>query len=195
MNLKKILPLNSRRMDVLLEIYLEGQDYLRNISKKLKMNPSLTFKILNKLCEGKFLIKRKVGKEVFYSFDKNKDYEIILGFLEEYYLERIVSKSEMLQKTVNLLRSNQELINSSYKIYLFVPYTGEKPGEKSSIDILFVNEDKSSVEKACSNISSIVGKDIIPLIYTKETFYSELLRKGPLLESVVNQIKNRVVIK
>ena len=45
MNFLKILPLSKRRLDVLFEIYARGEDYLRNISKNLKMNPSLTFNI------------------------------------------------------------------------------------------------------------------------------------------------------
>ena len=47
MNILKLLPLNKGSLDVLFEIYAEGEDYLRSISKKLKMNPSLVFNILN----------------------------------------------------------------------------------------------------------------------------------------------------
>ena len=71
MSFIKILPLSRRRLDVLFEIYAEKEDYLRNISNKLKMNPSLTFRILNRLYDAGFLIKRRIGKEIHQAFEKD----------------------------------------------------------------------------------------------------------------------------
>src|SRR3989338_6211472 len=122
MNFLKILPLSKGRLDVLFEIYAEGEDYLRNISKKLKMNPSLAFNILNRLYDSKFIIKKKIGREVQYSLNKNRDYEILAGLLEEYHFEKIIDKSKALKTAINLLINNKELMKSSYKIYLFGSY-------------------------------------------------------------------------
>jgi len=195
MNFLKILPLSRRRLDVLFEIYAEGEDYLRNISKKLKMNPSLTFNILNRLYNTKFLVKRKVGKAVLYSLDKNRDYEILIKLLEEYHLEKVVEKAKVLQTIINFLINNKELIDSSYKIYLFGSYVLGNYTEKSDIDILFVNENRKLIVKTCREISSLVGKNLNPLIYTRKKFKSELQKKEPLLDSIVNKIKNRAIIK
>lgn len=195
MNFLKILPLSKRRLDVLFEIYAGGEDYLRNISKKLKMNPSLAFNILNKLYDTKFLIKKKVGKEVQYSLNKNRDYEISIKLLEEYYFERTINKSKTLITAVNLLINNKELIESSYRIYLFGSHVLGNYTKESDIDILFVNENRKLVGKACREISMIAGKELNPLIYTKKKFKSDLYKKEPLLNSIVNKVRNRVIIK
>jgi len=195
MNFLKILPLSERRLDVLFEIYVNGEDYLRSISKKLKMNPSLTFNILKKLYVSKFIVKRKQGKEILYSLNKNRDYEFLVKFLEEYYLEKVIEKSKTLNSVVNLLINNKEVMNSSYKIYLFGSYILGDRKKESDIDILFVNEDQKLISKTCREISVIVEKDLNPLIYTKKKFKEELIKKEVLLDSVVKNVRNRVILK
>ncbi|MBI2668538.1 nucleotidyltransferase domain-containing protein [Candidatus Woesearchaeota archaeon] len=195
MNFLKILPLSQGRLDILFEIYAEGEDYLRNISRKLKMNPSLTFTILNKLHESQFVIKRKVGKEVQYSLNRNRDYEIVVRLLEEYHIEKIINRSKTLKVMINLLINNKELIKSSKKIYLFGSYVLGDYTTESDIDILFVNEQRKLVGKACREISIVIGKSLNPLIYTRKKFTLDLSKKEPLLDSIVNGIKNRAIIK
>lgn len=195
MNFLKILPLSKGRLDVLFEIYAKGESYLRNISKELKMNPSLTFNILNILYYSKFVVKRKVGKEVQYSLDKNRDYDLLMKLLEEYHLEKIASKSKNIKTMVNLLVNNKDLMNSSRYIYLFGSYVLGGYTENSDIDVLFVNEDRKLVGKSCREISIILGTEMNPLIYTKKKFRMELKNKEPLLNSIVYNIKNRAIIK
>ena len=96
---------------------------------------------------------------------------------------------------VNLLINNEELMKSSSKIYLFGSYVLGNYTKESDIDILFVNEDRNLVGKSCREISVVIGIDLNPLIYTKKKFGLELKNKEPLLSSVVNNIKNRVIIK
>ena len=117
MNFSKILPLSKGRLDVLLEIYSNKEDYLRNISKSLRMNPSLAYSILRKLYDSKFIVKRKHGKEVIYSISNNRDYNLLISLLEEYHLEKVVERAKVLQTIINFLINNKELINSSYKIH------------------------------------------------------------------------------
>ena len=186
MNFLKILPLSKRRLDVLFEIYAKGEDYLRNISKSLRMNPSLTFNILNRLHDSQFIIKRKLGKEVQYSLNRNRDYILLVSLLEEYYFEKTIKKVKTLKAMINLLINNKELMKSSHKIYLFGSYVLGNYSKDSDIDLLFVNEDKKLVGKACREISVVVGKNLNPLIYTKEGFKSDLSKKEPLLDSIVN---------
>ncbi len=68
-------------------------------------------------------------------------------------------------------------------------------GLKSDIDILFVSEDRKLVGRACREISVVAGKDLNPLIYTWKKFKSDLSEQEPLLSSVVNKVRNRVVVK
>ena len=195
MNFLKILPLSKGRLDVLFEIYAERENYLRNISKTLKMNPSLTFNILKKLYDSQFIIKRKLGKEVQYSLNNNRDYDMLINLLEEYHIEKIIEKEKILKVIINLLINNIELINSSYKIYLFGSYILGDFTKESDVDILFVNENRKLVGKSCREISVIIGKNLNPLIYTKKKFESELSKREPLLNSIINNIRNRIIIK
>lgn len=195
MNFLKILPLSKSRLDVLWVIYAEGEDYLRNISKKLSMNPSLTFNILNKLHHSQFLVKRKLGKEVQYSLDRNRDYELVVKLLEEYNLEKVMAKSKTLMTLITLLTNNRELMVSSRKICLFGSYVLGNYTNESDIDILFVHSDRKLVGKACREISVVVGKELNPIVYTLKKFQSELKNKEPLITSIVHTIKNRVIIK
>ncbi len=195
MNLLGILPLSRRRLDVLFEIYADGQNYLRNISRQLGMNPSLAFSILKKLHHSHLVVKERIGKEVQYSLDKGRDYEILVRLLEEYHLERAVSRSEVLKPMINLLINNEELMKTSHNIYLFGSYVLGDYTEGSDIDILFVNEDRGLAGKACREISAVIGKHLNPLIYAKEKFESDLSRQEPLLYSIVNNVRNRAIIK
>ena len=195
MNFLKILPLSKARLDVLFEIYVENEDYLRNISQKLKMNPSLTFNVLNKLHESNFVIKQKIGKEVQYSLSKNRDYDLLTRLLEEYHLEKVIAKSKPLKVMINLLMSNIELIKSSEHIYLFGSYVLGNYTAESDIDILFVNKDRTVVGKTCREISIVIGKNLNPLVYTKAGFRSDLSKQEPLLSSIIKNKKNRVIIR
>ena len=195
MNFLKILPLSQSRLDVLLEIYSEKEDYLRNISQKLKMHPSLTFNILHKLHHSKFIMRRNAGKEVQYSLEKNRDYELLVKILEEYHLEKITHRSKNVNTAITLIINNPELMNASSKIYLYGSYVVGNYTNESDIDILFVNDDRKMVGKICREISIVVGKELNPLIYTLAKFRSELENKEPLLTSIVNNIKNRAIIK
>jgi len=195
MNFFKILPISKGRLDVLFEIYAKGEDYLRRISKNLKMNPSLTFNILKKLHHSQFIVKRNLGKEVLYSLNRNRDYDLLVSLLEEYHFEKTAEKVKSLKPMINLLINNKELMESSHGIYLFGSYVLGNYNKESDIDLLFINEDRKLVGKACREISIIIGKNINPLIYSKEKFHSDLSKKEPLLDSVVNKVQNRVVIK
>jgi len=195
MNLLKILPLNKRRLDVLFEIYAEGQDYLRSISKKLNMNPSLAFNILNRLYDAKLVIKKKIGKEVQYSLNNEKNDALVIKLLEEYNFEKIVNKTRLLKTIISLLISNKQIINYSYKIYLFGSYILGDYTKNSDIDILFVNDDKKAVGRACREISLIAGKNLNPLIYTRKKFKADLSKNEPMLCSIINNVRNRIIIK
>jgi predicted nucleotidyltransferase len=195
MNFIKLLPLSKSRLDVLLEIYAEKETYLRYISQQLNMNPSLTHSILHKIYEASFVTKRKVGKEVMYTLDKNRDYLLVVQLLEEYHLERMIEKEKILKTLLTLLLNNKELLKSSHKIYIFGSYVAGKPTKKSDIDMLFVHEDKKAVGKACREIAAVIGVDINPLIYTKKNFKKDLQGQEALLTSVVKNVKNRVIVK
>ncbi len=195
MNLLKVLPLSRQRLEVLFEIYSEKEDYLRNISKRLKMNPSLTFNILKKLYQAQLLDKRQVGKEIQYSLQRNRDYSLAVQLLEEFYLEKAMESSKSVNTAITLLVNNKDVMDTCIKIYLFGSSVTGGDTEKSDIDLLFVTEEKTLVNKVCREITILVSREINPLIYSKEKFQQELKNKEALLSSIINNVKNRAIIK
>ena len=67
MNLLSLLPLGKNTLEVMLEIYSAKEDYLRNIEKKTKINPSLLHRILKKMLAAKAILLERKGKEVYYT--------------------------------------------------------------------------------------------------------------------------------
>lgn len=195
MIITKLLPLSKGKLDVLFEIYAEGQDYLRNISRKLKMNPSQCFRILDSLHKAKSVVKKEIGNEIQYSISKGYNDEPIIIILEEYHLYKIVDRSDALKGVVALIFNNKELFNKSENIYLFGSYVTGSATKNSDIDILFVNEDKKLVGKACREMSIVSGVSVNPLIYTKKKFKDELKKGEALLSSIVENVKNRAIVK
>jgi predicted nucleotidyltransferase len=195
MNFMQLLPLSKSRLDVLFEIYAEKETYLRHISQQLDMNPSLTHSILNRLYKTALVTKKKVGKEVMYTLNKNRDCPLVIQLLEEYHLEKVLERQKKLRTMLTLLLNNKELLKSSHKIFLFGSYAIGKPTANSDVDILFVHKDRKLVGKACREISTLIGTDINPLIYTKKKFKKDLREEEALLNSIVKIIRNRVIIK
>ena len=88
MNILKSLPINETKLKILFEIYAEKEDYLRNIEKKTKINPSLLSRNLRKLEEAKILHKTKKANGLFYTLTKESA-AFLIPFLENYHLEKI----------------------------------------------------------------------------------------------------------
>ena len=195
MNFLQLLPLSRPRLEVLFEIYAEREDYLRHIAKRLTMNPSLAFSILKKLHQTGFIMKRKVGKEVQYSLQPDRASDLLVGLLEEFHLEKALERSVELKTVITLLLNNKLVLSSSQRIYLFGSFALGNFTKESDIDILFVTAKPKLISRNCREISAVVGRTISPLIYTQKKFQQELSAQEPLLSSIVNTVRQRVVIK
>ena len=194
MTLTALFPLNNGKMAVLLEIYLEGEDYLRNIERKTKINPSLLHRNLKSLMKSGFLSRKKKGREYFYSITPEEK-NLIVPLLERYYRDQVIGRHLELKALVKLLYGNPELMKNCQRIYLFGSFAHGKVGPESDIDLLFVILNKKPVIRWCSETSIIVGRTINPLIYTPNKFEQELAKNEPLLTSVVKNLRNRAVLK
>ena len=193
MNITRLLPISEARLKVLFEIYSNKEDYLRNISKDIKMNPSLTYKILKNLTKLNIVSKEEKGKEIVYTFEKSYDNILLRSILEEYYLEKQIKKQLLLGTVVKLIRENKRL--ECDRIFIFGSILSGDFKKDSDIDILFVGGSKTEIINSCREISSLVDRTLNPLIYTKEKFDKELSSKEALIDSIVNKIRSRVVVK
>jgi predicted nucleotidyltransferase/predicted transcriptional regulator with HTH domain len=194
MSFNKILPLTKSRLEILFEIYSNKKIYLREISRNLKMNPSLVFRILKILNESKILGKEKKGKEIFYFLKKNESYNFLVSMLEKYHLEKIVENNQNLKDFIKSIYLNEELLKSSDLILIFGSQISGDFNNISDIDVLFVNENKNLVIQKCQVISVMIGKEINPVIYKKRKFKIDINNNEPFLSSIIKNIKNRITI-
>lgn len=192
MTLIKALPLSETKLRVMFEIYAEGENYLRNIEKQTKINPSLIHRTLKKLNEAGIINRKIKGKEAYYYFTKEGKDQFI-KFLELYHLEGTAERAKEIRTFLKLLINNKGILAACQKIYLFGSFALGDIKESSDIDVLFVTNKKKKITAWCHETSLVIGRDISPLIYTPSKFKSE--KKEPLLDSIINNVKNRVIIK
>jgi len=193
MNINKILPLSERRIEVLFEIYASKRDYLRSISVKLKINPSLCSRILKSLYAAGVLDKEQQGKEVFYSL--TKDSEILLPLLERFHLERRTAKSKKLATLVKLVNERKDLTDDCRYIYIFGSYALGTETSKSDIDMFFVSDNKKLVARAVRELTIVLNKQVNAIVYSEQDFETKLASGDPLISSIVGNVKERLVVK
>ncbi|MBI2140366.1 nucleotidyltransferase domain-containing protein [Candidatus Woesearchaeota archaeon] len=194
MTLIKSLPLGENKLKVMFEIYAEGEDYLRNIEKKTGINPSLAHRILKSLKEAGVISKKVKGKEAYYAFTKEGKGQFT-HLLESFHLEMAAERSKDIKTFLKLLLNSRGIVSLCQKVYLFGSFAFGEVKEGSDIDVLFVTNNRKEILAWCRETSLALGRDISPLIYTPAKFRSELKKKEPLLDSIINTIRYRAVIK
>ncbi len=194
MSLLTLLPLSQNKLKLLLELYAEKEDYLRSLERKTKINPSLLHRMLGNLIQSGVIIKQKKGKEVYYSLT-SVDCQFWRLFLEIYHRDHILEINQDLKVLYQLLLANKKIFSNAEKIYIFGSQVSGGATSKSDIDLLFVGGNKVEIIKWCREVSIILGKELSPLIYTLNAFQKELDRHEPLLTSIINNIKNRIMLK
>ena len=193
MDLHKILPLSKTRLRILFEVYASKRDYLRSIATKLSINPSLCSRILNSLHSAGVLSREPQGKEIFYSMVKGS--ELLIPLLEEFYLESRAAKSKKLATLVKLLRERKDVFEQCSHVYVFGSYAAGSETKKSDMDVLFVSNNRKSVAKAVREFSILINEQINALVYTEREFEKKLDSKEPLVYSIVNNPKERLIVK
>lgn len=194
MTLLQALPINKTKLQVLFEIYAEGEDYLRNIEKKTKINPSLVHRILRSLTTARIITKKAKGKEKYYELTTEGE-DQFSSLLESFHLESVAQRTKEIQTFLKLLLNHKEVLFSCQKIYLFGSFVQGYVTKESDIDVLAITNERKKIMAWCREASLVIGREINPLIYTPTKFTSDLSEKEPLLSSIVNKIKNRVIIK
>ncbi len=190
MKLEKAL--SKRRLELLFEIYAAKRDYLHSLAAKLKMNPSLCFRMLNSLHSAGILNKEKQGKEIFYSLAKES--LLLVPILEEFYLNGRTSGSKTLFNLVKLIREREELKECRY-ILIFGSYALGTETKKSDIDILFVSDSKKMVARVVRELSILLHKQINALVYSEKEFTEKMSKKDPLVCSIVENPRERLKVK
>ena len=180
--INRILPLTENKLRILKEIYEKKEIYLLEISRNLKIHPFSAQKTLKSI--KSLLEEKKRGKTFILSINKRlNDYFEIICFIEYFKLE---TKNRDL---IILIKNLQEFFSSDKNVLsciLFGSYARESHSEKSDIDILFVVKfkDKEILNK-CRNLSSLLSKEVNPIILNEKEFLIALKTKEPMIATIL----------
>ena len=189
--INKILPLTGNKLRILKEIYEKKEIHLLKISRNLKIHPYSVQKTLKSL---KFMLEdKKRGKTFVLSINKRiNDYFEIIYLIEYFKLE---TKNRDL---IILIKNLQEFFSSDENILscvLFGSYARESHSEKSDIDILFVVKSKDKeISNKCKNLSSLLSKEINPIIINEKEFLVALKTKEPMIATILEPSQRLLII-
>lgn len=185
----ELLPLTKNKLEILKEIYEKGETHLLEISKNLKTHPYSTKKTLDSL---KFLLTEKqVGKTKSVSLNKNlSSYNQLISLIEEYRLKTKDQNLNLILKNIKNLFNEENILICC----LFGSYAKQSYNADSDIDLLIVIERKNKeISKKIDQLSSILTKEISPLILSKEKFKEAVANKEPAIISLKKPAQRRVI--
>lgn len=193
MRIAELLPLTSNKAALLFEIYASGQAYLRELARSLKKSPSLCATVLNSLRASGVIEKSKSGRNMYYSLrDSYEMRRFIIPILDEFYLEKMASRSEKLRTLTGLIRSNAALTTTCSAIYIFGSYArGSFDEKESDIDVLFVTSGKTLVAKFIREASVMINKEINGIVLGEGDFVKAT---DGFVSSIRDNPKERLVV-
>jgi len=188
--IKQLIPLTRNKMEILTAIYESGETHLLGISKRLNLHPYSAQKTLAGL--KPFLRFRKAGRTNLISIDKtNQSYPELASLIEDY---RLSAKSSAVNSIIQHL-SNIFSGDNIIACCLFGSYARMSFSEESDIDVLLVVRRKeSALRRKSSQLSSVLGKEVNPLILSQDEFEKALKSKEPALMSL-EMPQQRLIVK
>ena len=176
----------NKESEALLLIFADfSSDYNANsISKKLNITPRGALKILNNLYSEKTLVRRKLGKAIFYKVNFEDNYAKKL-------IETLLIK-ESREKVPRWLSEFEELSKIA-QVVLIYGSTVRNYEKARDIDLLLIiKKDKyREISKLIDEKNSILIKPVHPLIMTLSDLEKNLKNKNP---AMINAIRDGYVL-
>lgn len=172
----------KKENEALLLIFRDfSSDYNANsLSKKLSITPRGTLKILNNLYSEKVLVRRKLGKAVFYKFNFDDDYARKL-------IEALLIK-EARENAARWLHEFGGLAETAQIVLIYGSITRNYDKSKD-IDLLVIikKEKYKEVKKFIDEKNNISYKPIHPLIMTLSDLEKNLKNKNPAMINAIRE--------
>lgn len=172
----------GKENEALLLIFKDfSTDYNANsISKKLNITPRGALKILNKLYSEKVLIRRKLGKAIFYKVNFEDDYAKKL-------IETLLMK-EAREKAARWL-SEFEGLFGAIQIGLIYGSAVRNYEKARDIDLLLIIEKEKykEISKLVEEKNRILIKPIHPLIMVSSDLEKNLKNKNPAMINAIRE--------
>ena len=187
--IEKLIPLTKNKIGILKIIYEKEETYLLNIAKELKLHPYSAQKTLLKL--KPFLKSKKAGKTILISLDKTIDkYPLLVKLIEDYRLETKNKTVNSVIKHLTNLFSEDNILTC----VLFGSYARLSFSNKSDVDILLVVKPNTEIKKKISQLASITGKEINPLILSEKEF-KNMINNKEVSVMTLKKPSQRLIIK
>ncbi|MEA3378472.1 MAG: nucleotidyltransferase domain-containing protein [Nanoarchaeota archaeon] len=188
--IKELIPLTKNKIEILKIIYDNEESYLLEIAKKLKLHPYSVQKTLSKL--KLFLKEKKAGRTILLSIDKTKKQSSeLIKIIEDYKLS---TKNKKINSIISHL-TNLFLDKNILTCVLFGSYARLSFTTESDIDILLIVKKKNvKIKNKISQLSTILGKEVNPLILSEKEFMLALTKKEPSIMSL-KKPSQRLIIK
>ncbi|MEK6834886.1 MAG: nucleotidyltransferase domain-containing protein [Nanoarchaeota archaeon] len=183
--IKNLLPLTEQKLKILRYIYEEKEIHMLNISKGLKIHPYSLSKTLKSL--KSFLVENKRGKTISLSLNKNLNgYLELLYILEDYKLETENNILRLLIKNLKIF------FPDVLSCVIFGSYA--RLGKGNDIDLLFVIKKQENILESCNKLSTLINKEINPVIMKEMEFEIALKEKEPTISSILEPSQRLLVV-
>lgn len=171
--------LNNNVLEVLNIVIKHDFVHIREISRLAKISPTTAGSILKGLEENNILAKKVLGKNCFYSLNKNNKAKKLIAMAENYRFLKECSDKNFHSLAENLLKGIAEIKNLVDSVILYK--------EKDKFSLLFITSlDYETIKSRISKLDSTVEKITV---LTKENFRNNLES-----EMIKNIIKDYIVI-
>lgn len=186
----KLLPLTKNKSRILKFIYEKKETHLQEIAKSLNIHPFSLQKTIKSI--KPVLEEKKAGKTILLSLDRKvPDYLDLLVIIEDYKLKTEDRALKLLIRNLQEFFSKDGNVLSSI---VFGSYAREAVKEASDIDLLFVVKKKDKeIPRKCSQLSTLLGKEINPIIFNEMGFKEALRAKEPFIASLLEPSQRLIV--
>ncbi len=187
----RLIPITRNKMSMLKEVYETGETHMLEISKKLGLHPYSVQKTLASLKQ--VMEMKPFGKTIILKINKeNRELAELLYLIEDYRLGTAGKKTKSIIGNIQTFFSkNRDILTCC----LFGSYAREAFTEESDIDLLFViKRGENEILKACRDISSVLGKEINPIIMKEKEFFISLKSKEPTMETILKPSQRLLLI-
>lgn len=189
--IERIMPITRNKMGILKEVYAAGETHMLEISKRLGLHP---YSVQKTLASLKYVMEMKPsGKtKILKICRENGELAELLYLIEDYMVGAAGKKTKTVIGNIQAFFSKNKNILTCC---LFGSYAREAFTEKSDVDLFFViKKDEDEILKACRDISSVLGKEINPVIMREKEFFVALETKEPAIETILKPSQRLLLI-
>lgn len=164
---------NSYKLEIVGEL-IKGNAHLRELSRKLKVNPMTLSRKIKELSDENVLDFKQEGKNKAYFLKKNSEAKSYVFMTEQYRLTKLLKEYPLLRNVFEKIQKNKKIKLA----VLFGSYAKGLAKKESDVDIYLESTDnklKHELELLDSKLSIKIGK------YNKDNFLIKEIEKNHVI--------------